>query len=98
MAIAMPSFILPLVLQLVAVLPGLIQHAETAFSGQPGSGDQKKAFVLEAATALLLSMGTINPTLMTKKQSDAVMATIASIIDSIVLALNTAKLFETPKV
>lgn len=93
----MPTYLLPIVMQLIGVVPGLITQAEMAFSGKPGSGAAKKQFVIEGATALLQAMGTLKPGLMTPAQRDAIMATIASITDSIVMAINTAKLFDAPK-
>jgi hypothetical protein len=97
MALNLPSFLMPLIFQLLAVVPGLIQQAEGAFAGH-GTGDLKKQFVLDSAMALLASMGTVKPGMVTPQQSKAIMATVSEIIDAIVSALNTAKLFETPTV
>lgn len=97
MAMTLPPFLMPLIFQLLAVVQGLIQQAEAAFSGQPGSGDLKKQFVINAATTILESFGTLKPGAMNAEQKAAVINTISSITDSIVMALNTAKLFDAPK-
>jgi hypothetical protein len=93
-ALNIPSFLLPLVLNLIGTLPGLIAQAEAAFSGQSGSGAKKKEFILATAKAMLEAQDMIKTDLMTPAQEASVLATISSVVDAIVSALNTAKLFE----
>ena len=94
----MPSWILPLVGILVSTLPGLITQAETAFSGVPDGGAKKKQFVTDAVRAMMLSIGAVNATLLTKPQQDAILQTVDAITEAIVDAYNTAELFDTPTV
>ena len=94
----MPKWMLPLVGILVATLPGLIAQAEEAFSGKPDSGQLKKKFVTDAVRAMMLSIGAVNATLLTKPQQDAILKTIDSITEAIVDAYTTAELFQEPTV
>ena len=91
---------LPLVLQLMARMPGLVAKAQAAFSGKPGSGELKKELVEEGIKEAIADLNILAPDLLTEEQENAIVATVMSITDSIVLGLNTAKLFETttPKV
>jgi hypothetical protein len=94
----MPTWILPLVGILVSTLPGLVTQAQTAFDGVPDGGVKKKKFVMDAVRAMMLSIGAVNTTLLTKPQQDAILETVDSITEAIVDAYNTAELFEAPKV
>jgi len=98
MGFSPPAFLLPLVFQLLGVIPGLIQQAEVAFSGQPGSGAKKKEFILASAKALIDTQEMIKADLLTAEQEAAVVDTIAEVTDAIVSAVNTAKLFQKPAV
>ena len=88
---------LPLVLHLAGKLPGLIAKAQAAFSGQPGSGQQKKEFVEEGIAEAIADLNILAPNLLTDEQEKAITATVMSMSDSIVMALNTAKLFQPQK-
>ena len=94
----MPNWILPLVGILVSTLPGLVTQAQTAFDGVPDGGVKKKQFVMDAVRAMMLSIGAVNTTLLTKEQQDSILKTVDAITEAIVDAYNTAELFETPKV
>lgn len=94
----MPKWMLPLVGILVSTLPGLIAEAEAAFAGVPDGGAKKKAFVINAVKALMLSIGAVKPELLSKAKSDAIMATIGEITEAIVSAYHTAELFQEPTV
>ena len=85
---------LPLVLHLAGKLPGLIAKAQAAFSGQPGSGQQKKEFVEAGIQEAIDDLNILAPDLLSDAQEAAIKATVMSMSDSIVLALNTAKLFQ----
>src|SRR6185369_14933695 len=88
---------LPLVLHLAGKLPSLIAQAEAAFSGQTGSGAQKKQLVMDGLQEILDDLQVLAPNLVTPEQAKAITATVMLMSDGIVSALNTAKLFETPK-
>ncbi len=86
---------LPLVLHLAGKLPGLIAKAQAAFSGQPGSGAQKKELVEQGIQEAIDDLNLLAPNLLTEPQEEAIKATVMSMSDSIVMALNTAKLFQS---
>jgi hypothetical protein len=92
----MPSWMLPLVGILVSTLPGLITQAEAAFAGVPDGGVKKKKFVTDAVRAMMLAIGAVNATLLTKAQQDAILVTVDAITEAIVDAYNTAELFSAP--
>lgn len=101
MAFVMPSNMMSIVFQLLAILPPLIQQAELAFNGQPGSGQKKKDFVMASVSAMISTQDMLKKDLMTPEQEAAITETISTVTDAIVSAVRTAKLFQVhtvPKV
>ena len=90
----MPFFLIPVALQFLAMLPGLIASAEKAFSGKPGSGKHKKKFVSKAAGAALdvaQASGQVN---LSPAQRKALLGAVDSLTDATVQSLNAAKVFK----
>ena len=85
---------LPLVLHLAGKLPTLVAQAQAAFSGQPGSGAQKKQLVEDGLQEVLDDLKVLAPNLLTADQETAIKATVMLMADGVVSALNTAKLFQ----
>lgn len=55
----MPTWIIQLLFSLGSSVPGLISMAEQAFSGKPGSGEQKKELVLQSTDMLVKSFAMV---------------------------------------
>lgn len=88
--------LLPVLLQLLAELPNLIQKAEQAFSGKPGSGVLKKEFVEEAAlTGLDMYQGVTKQSLHPDEMK-AIQGSISKLIDTSVDIMNTAQVIQGP--
>jgi hypothetical protein len=78
---------LAFVLQVLTALPSLIQTAEVAFSGKPGSGKFKKQFVMDTVNAALVIAPTAGAKI-TPEQQEAVSATSSALVDSVVANIN----------
>jgi hypothetical protein len=76
-----------LALQVLTALPSLIQTAEVAFSGKPGSGKFKKQFVMDTINAALVIAPTAGAKI-TPEQQEAVSATSSALVDSVVANIN----------
>jgi len=77
---------LPLLLQIIGMLPGLIRGAELAFSGKPGSGQAKKDLVMDAVkvgTAVAQNLGTIDTT-----TGSLINTNVGQVVDSMVTTIN----------
>ncbi len=86
--------LLPVLLQVMTALPGLIHAAEQAFSGHPGSGEAKKVFVLGAVkTGLETVAGLGEKHVQNPAVQDAILLATGAATDATVAALNAAKVF-----
>lgn len=85
--------LLPLILPLLSELPSLILKAEQAFSGKAGSGSAKKDLVLQLIDTALELEQQITGKKLTAEQVAVIHTAVASLIDTIVNALNVAKVF-----
>lgn len=81
---------LALVLQVLTALPSLIQTAETAFSGKPGSGKFKKQFVMDTMNAAL-AIAPSTGVKITEEQQQLISATSSVLVDSVVANINAFK-------
>lgn len=80
-----------LLVGIMSALPTLIQTAETAFSGHPGSGKAKKELVM-ASTATILGMASqAKPGLLTQDQADDILGSVSVLTDSTVAIINSVK-------
>ena len=84
---------LQIALLLLQVLPGLIMDAETFFAGQPKSGPQKKAAVLDAIKhglhiASFFGVKELQP----QETKDQILTAAGAITDAVVGGLNNGKL------
>jgi hypothetical protein len=86
------SFI-PVLMQFLASLPGLIQTAEHAFSGKPGSGEAKKELVTGIVNEGLKTYQSVVPKeqQLPEEQVQAIQNTVDTVIDTTVDVMNTAK-------
>jgi hypothetical protein len=89
----MPAFLIPLLIQLVASLPQIIQAAETAFGGGPGNGPAKKQLVLTSAGAIMDAVGTVHGTPLPDAHKVTVLNTLGSVVDSVVSVFNSIGIF-----
>ncbi|WP_447983770.1 hypothetical protein [Nitrospira sp. Nam74] len=94
----MPAFLMPLILQVLAALPGLIQTAERAFTKPDGesTGPAKKEFVLNAvgtAVDVAKSTGEVH---VTDAQREAILSAAGSLTDATVATFKAVGLFSTP--
>lgn len=81
---------LALALQVLTALPSLIQTAEVAFSGKPGSGKFKKQFVMDTINAALVIASTAGSEI-TAAQQQAISASSSVLVDSVVANINAFK-------
>lgn len=75
--------------QLVTMILPLMAQAQEAFSGKPGSGLAKKAFVMNIVTATLTALGpsvTISP-----ERKASIEAAVSSLVDTIASAVKAAE-------
>jgi hypothetical protein len=86
----MPVWLIPIILQLIAQLPSLIQVAEQAFSGKPGSGAAKKEFVQNSVDTALNVVQQVAPGQLNTEQAKAISATAGIVIDATVAVMKTA--------
>jgi hypothetical protein len=86
--------LIPLIISIISELPGLIQKAELAFGGKPGSGPAKKEFVVGAAGAALDAFNSLSSHPLAPDHVSAVLNTVSSITDATVSAFNTAGVFQ----
>ena len=86
---------LAFLLQVLTALPSLIQTAEVAFSGKPGSGQYKKQFVMDTVNAALTIAPSAGATI-TNDQQQAISATSSALVDSVVANINAFKKASTP--
>lgn len=96
----MPAFLIPLILQVIAALPGLIQSAEKAFARKDGDstgqGAAKKEFVVNAvSTAVDVASGTGEVSI-TDPQRAAIVSAAGALTDATVATLNAVGLFGKP--
>lgn len=91
----MQQNLLLLASHLFVALPGLINKAQAAFSGQPGSGALKKQMVHDGLLEVLGDITILNPTLVTPAQSDAIVAEVMALVDLYVLSMNNLKAFQS---
>jgi len=98
MGFTLPPNLFPLGLKMMADVSELMGQAEAAFSGQPGSGEKKKAFVMDAAKKMIEDENLINADLTTPEQEAAALDTVDKGVEFIFAAANLAKMFTTPKV
>lgn len=82
--------VLGFMLQVLTALPSLIQTAEVAFSGKPGSGKYKKQFVMDTVNAALAIAPTAGA-IISEEQKQAVSATSSALVDSVVANINALK-------
>lgn len=87
--------VLGFMLQVLTALPSLIQTAEVAFSGKPGSGKYKKQFVMDTVNAALAIAPTAGATI-SEEQKQAVSATSSALVDSVVANINAFKKVKDP--
>lgn len=85
---------LALMLQILSALPSLIQTAEVAFSGKPGSGKFKKQFVMDTINAALVIAPTAGAKI-TEEQQQAISTTSSALVDSVVANVNAFKKMDT---
>jgi hypothetical protein len=85
--------LIPVILQFLMALPGLIKEAETAFSGAPGSGALKKQFVVDSVTATMAAANAAGVSSLDDNRQKAVIAAVSSVADATVASFNAAKLF-----
>ena len=90
----MPAFLIPLVIQLIASLPQLIQIAEQAFSGQTGSGAAKKQLVIAGAQSVMNVVSTVGKQPIAPEHQSAILGSISALTDAAVSVFNTAGLFK----
>ena len=90
----MPAFLIPIIIQLIASLPQLIQIAEQAFSGASGSGAAKKQLVLAGASGVMDTISTIQKTPVDPAHKVTILNTISSLADATVAVFNTAGVFK----
>jgi hypothetical protein len=93
----MPVFLIPVALQFLAALPGLIGAAEKAFSGKPGSGAHKKKFVSRAAGAALDAAQATGQVNLSPAQRKALLSAVDGLTDATVKSLNAAQVFTKEK-
>lgn len=87
-----------LFLDFVPKLPSLIQAAETAFGHKPSSGEQKKAFVMEAAkTSLDLAADAGLTHARDTEMRDAVLGAVDHATEATLAALKAADALKKPK-
>jgi hypothetical protein len=84
-----------LALQVLTALPSLIQTAEVAFSGKPGSGKFKKQFVMDTINAALVIAPTAGAKITTEQQ-EAIYGSSAALVDNIVVNVNAFKAIPDP--
>ena len=96
MALHFPPNIMPIAFQLLGVVSDLMQKADAAFSGKPGSGAKKKEWVMEAAADLVKTGDLIKVDLMTSEQEASVLVTVDKLVEFVFSAVDTAKLFHAP--
>jgi hypothetical protein len=87
---------IPLILSILSELPGLISKAEAAFSGKPGTGELKKAFIMEAVNVALdayAGIATDHP--LAPELKTAILNTVNSVTDATVAGFNLAGVFKT---
>lgn len=98
MAFEIPKNVGNILLQALALIPGLIDQAESSFSGKPGSGPAKKEFIMNSVKGLIAMQQTINPDLLTDAQEAAIILVVDKQTDATVEILNAIKLFQAPAV
>lgn len=96
----MPVFLIPLILQVIAALPGLIQSAEKAFAKKggdsTGQGPAKRDFVVNAVgTAVDVASGTGEVSI-TDQQRNAIVSAAGALTDATVATLNAVGAFDSP--
>lgn len=82
--------------QLLGAITDLMSKANEAFSGQPGSGLKKKAWVMEVAREAMKTQDLISVDPMTPAQEAAVLESVDKGVEFIFSSVETAKLFQTP--
>ena len=85
-----------LLIGIMSAIPTLIQTAETAFSGHPGSGDAKKKLVMESTATLLGLAGAAKPGLIKDGQAVSILESVSALTDSTVAIINSVKKPVTP--
>ena len=80
-----------LLIGIMSAIPTLIQTAETAFSGHPGSGAAKKQLVMQSTAVMLGLAGSAKPGLLTDEKSSAILASVSALTDSTVAIINSVK-------
>jgi hypothetical protein len=88
--------LMPLVLSILGQLPELINIAEKAFGGKPGSGAAKKALVTDTVSAALTVYQSVASHPLPANHTAAILGAVSSLTDSTVQAINTAGLFIRP--
>jgi len=98
MAFTFPTNLMPIAFKLLADVSEMMTDADAAFSGQPGSGLKKKAWVMKAAQKAIEDQELIKSDLMTPAQEAAALDTVDKLVEFLFSAVNLAKLFEPPTV
>lgn len=96
----MKASIFGVLMQLLVNLPALITSAELAFSGKPGSGDEKKKLVLTSIETGIALASELTKEKLTAKQSASILEDVSDLTDATVEIMNSVDLFkkseETP--
>lgn len=93
----MKSNIFSVIMQLLVNLPALISSAEVAFSGKPGSGEEKKKLVMNAVVTGLTIASELTKEKITQKQSASIVSNVSELTDATVDIMNTVELFKKPE-
>ena len=96
MSFKMPDNAMTIGFQILGAVTLLMQDADAAFDGKPGSGDKKKAWLMKAAAEAIKTQDLIKADLMTTAQEAAVLDSVDKGVEFIFSAVETAKLFKTP--
>ena len=92
----MKANIFGFLMQLLVNLPALITSAELAFSGKPGSGEEKKKLVMTTIATGITLASSMAKERITAKQNDAIMDNVSDLTDATVEIMNTVDLFKKP--
>jgi hypothetical protein len=96
------ALLIPLILQVLAALPSLIQAAEKAFAKQDGDstgqGPAKKAFVMEAVGAAVDIANATGEVKITDQQRAAIVVAAGSLTDATVTTFNAVGAFGPPTI
>ena len=80
--------------QVLPYVPTLVQTAETAFSGKPGSGAAKKSLALNLTGIALDGAAMKMPMLQSDTNKKVVLDAVAGAIDATVSVMNAAGIFK----